>query len=257
MNGDLRDNFIKDWEEFFPGEPLPITFEFSSDLRGVQKAKKHDEHHCLICDLKKVRSGNDLAFDQDSVTCRGGKRYCGYDQESFENFNHFLSYGIEGVIEGERYKKSPEIVEKWIKGIPLQNNAGTYLILKRWDHLGEADNPVAVIFFVRPEALTGLFTLANFSRVDSFGVISPMGAGCSTIIYHPACEEQSGDPRAVLGMMDPSARPCMPFDMLTFAVPMKLFTTMVHNIRESFLITPAWDKVKKRIEQSNKEPSQG
>jgi hypothetical protein len=252
MDADLITTFMKDWEEFFPGEPLPVTFEFSTDLQEVQKAAIPKGWRCLICDLKKVRSGTDLAFDPGSVTCRGGRRYCGYDLQTPENFSYFLSHGREGELEGERYKRTPAIVDEWQKEIPLTDNAGKYLIFRRWDHLSEKDNPSAVIFFARPETLSGLFSLANFSRIDPFGVITPMGAGCSSIIYYPLLEEQSDDPRAVLGMMDPSARPCVPLDMLTFTVPMKLFGTMVRDMRESFLITQTWTKVRRKIEQSSK-----
>ena len=55
---------------------------------------------------------------------------------------------------------------------------------------------------------------------------------------------------AVLGMFDPSARPCVPVDMLSFAVPMKKFMQMIGYIEESFLITPTWQKVIKKIGQS-------
>ena len=79
-----------------------------------------------------------------------------------------------------------------------------------------------------------------------------MGAGCSSIVHYPWHEQQSEDPRAVLGMMDPSARPCVPLDMLTFAVPMKLFITIVKDMRESFLMTPGWDRVRRKIEQSRR-----
>jgi uncharacterized protein (DUF169 family) len=252
MDSDLKASFIRDWEEYFPGEPLPITFEFSTDPGNVQQAKIPDGWRCLICDLKKVRAGTDLAFDRDSITCRGGRRYCGYDQEPFENFRYFLSSGIEGELEGERYKRTPEIVDVWQKEISLMDNSGKYIIFRRWDHLSEADNPSVVIFFVRPESLSGLFSLANFSRTDAFGVITPMGAGCSSLIHYPMLEQQSEDPRAVLGMMDPSARPCVPLDTLTFAVPMRLFTTMIQEMGESFLITPTWKKVEQKIEMSNK-----
>ncbi len=80
-----------------------------------------------------------------------------------------------------------------------------------------------------------------------------MGAGCSSIVHYPWHEEQSDDPKAILGMMDPSARPCVPLDVMTFAVPMKKFVRMVTYMDESFLITPAWEKVKKKIVQSQKQ----
>jgi hypothetical protein len=48
-------------------------------------------------------------------------------------------------------------------------------------------------------------------------------------------------------MFDVSARPFVPKDVLTFAAPMSKFTRMVANMEESFLITPSWAKVQKRI----------
>lgn len=251
MDPDLKDTFIRLWEKFFPGESLPITFEIALDSRNVQAAKSTEKWRCFICDLAKVRNGNSLAFDATSITCRGGLRYCGYQHERPQNFEYFLSYGIEGKLEGERYKKTPEIVDAWQQEITQIPSTGKFFLFKRWDHLEADDNPEVVIFFARGEVLSGLFSLANFDRVDPYGVITPMGAGCSSVVYYPWLEEQSSDPRAVLGMMDPSARPCVPVDMLTFAVPMKKFTAMICNMEESFLITPTWDKVQKKIAQSS------
>ena len=36
-------------------------------------------------------------------------------------------------------------------------------------------------------------------------------------------------------------------ETLTFAVPMNKFDRMIDNMEESFLITPSWKKVRKRI----------
>jgi len=55
------------------------------------------------------------------------------------------------------------------------------------------------------------------------------------------------DPKGVLGTFDPSARPHVPAATLSFAVPMAKFVAMVGNMEESFLITPTWDKIRKRI----------
>jgi hypothetical protein len=50
-----------------------------------------------------------------------------------------------------------------------------------------------------------------------------------------------------LGMFDVSARPGVPDDRLTFAVPMKRFEQMVRNMDESFLITNSWKTVRDRL----------
>lgn len=48
-------------------------------------------------------------------------------------------------------------------------------------------------------------------------------------------------------MFAPSARPCVPLDVLTMAIPMKKFVKMVGYREESFLITGSWEKMKKKI----------
>ncbi|MDD1729514.1 MAG: DUF169 domain-containing protein [Methanospirillum sp.] len=252
MDLSLRDEFVRLWGRFFPGEPLPITFELSPDLRNTPQAKASEDWRCFVCDLAKIRNGKNLAFDATSITCKGGLRYCGYVEEKPPDFRYFLSHGIEGKVEGERYKKTPDLVDTWQDEIQIIPSTDKYLLFKRWDNLDETDDPAVVIFFARPEVISGLFSLANYNRADPYGVITPMGAGCSSIVHYPWHEQQSPDPRAVLGMMDPSARICVPLDVLTFAVPMKKFVSMIHDMEESFLITKAWDRVIKKIERDNR-----
>src|SRR5690606_17444925 len=112
------------------------------------------------------------------------------DTERFENFRYFLSSGKPGVIEGERYKQTPEIVDELDRASVRIPSAGKYVVFKRWDHLTDTDNPAAVVFFARPEVLSGLFTLANYDQADPDGVICPFGAGCSSIFYYPWLEQQ-------------------------------------------------------------------
>ena len=57
-----------------------------------------------------------------------------------------------------------------------------------------------------------------------------------------------GAARAVIGMFDPSARPCVSRETLTFAVPMKRFEKMIGYMEESFLITETWTTIKKRLD---------
>jgi hypothetical protein len=48
-------------------------------------------------------------------------------------------------------------------------------------------------------------------------------------------------------MFDVSARPSVPEQVLSFAVPFSKFKRMIDNMNESFLITESWAKVKRRI----------
>ena len=162
-------------------------------------------------------------------------------------FEYFLSYGIPGKLEGERYKKSPELVREVMKKQPAFIAPERFIVFKRWDLLEEGDRPEVVVFFARPDVLSGVFTLSNFDQAEPEGVIAPFGAGCSTIVQYPYMEKDKKKPRAVLGMLDVSARPCVPSDVITLAIPMSKFTGMIGNMEESFLITDSWRKVKRRI----------
>ena len=81
------------------------------------------------------------------------------------------------------------------------------------------------------------------------GVIAPFGAGCASIVDYPYKELKSSENRAVLGMFDVSARPCVPSATLSFAIPWPKFVRMVDNMKESFLITKSWDKIRARMQR--------
>jgi uncharacterized protein (DUF169 family) len=194
-----------------------------------------------------VREGRSFVYSADTPGCTGGKRYTGFSQTLRPNFEYFLSCGIPGELEGERYKKTPELVEEHLQRNPPFQAPAEYLVFKRWDRLMEEDQPVAVVFFATPDVLSGLFTLANYDYANTDGVIAPMGSGCASIINYPYLESASATPRCVLGMFDVSARPCVPEEVLTFTVPMRRFEQMVANMDESFLITKSWNEVRERL----------
>ena len=101
------------------------------------------------------------------------------------DFEYFLSCGIPGKVEGERYKKSPEMVKEIMKQMPEFKAPARYIVFKRWDRLEDSDNPEVVIFFGKADVLSGLFTLANFDEIEPNGVIAPFCSGCASIVYYP------------------------------------------------------------------------
>lgn len=250
METEIRDRFIGLWEKYCPGAELPITFEIISECDEPDRRSPPGGWRCVICDLARVRNGVSLVLDSNSVTCSGGRFYMGFEEERSPDFRYFLSYGKPGVVAGERYKRTPELVDEICFRQRFLSAGGMCYRFKRWDRLDEGDNPDVVIFFARPEVLSAVFTLANFDRSAPNGVICPFGSGCSSIIHYPRLEAQGGNPRAVLGMFDPSARPCVPLDVLTIALPMKRFGQLIDYMEESFLVTGTWEGVKNRIERS-------
>lgn len=247
MDAGFKQEFVERWKKYFRGAELPISFYYTDEPAGCERVKSPKGHVCVIGVLARVRMGRSLCFDADSIGCGGGKRYLGYTQEIMPDFEYFLSCGIPGKLEGERYKKSPGLVKEVMKRMPEFKAPRRFIVFKRWDSLGEADEPEVVIFFAQPDVLSGLFTLANFDELEPNGVFAPFSAGCGSIVQYPYLERDAARPRCVLGMFDVSARPWVPENTLSFAAPMTKFASMVSQMGESFLITPSWAKVRKRI----------
>jgi len=247
MNPEIRDHFIRQWKKYFNNASLPVTFYYTDNPVNASLVPSSGKWNCLICQLKKVVSGESLAFSKEALKCGGAQRYLGFTDKMRPNFEYFLSCGIENKMEGERYKQTPEIVKAMMKNQKKLNIGGKYIVFKRWDKLDESDNPDVVIFFATPDTISGLFTLATYDQVEPNSTIAPFGAGCGSIVHYPYLEKDSEQPRAVIGMFDVSARPCVPKDVLTFSIPMRKFTKMIGYMDESFLITESWKKVQERI----------
>ncbi len=247
MEAETRDRFVQLWKKYFGDAELPITFFYTDESGHAEAVEPGSVPACVVGALVKVREGGPLRFDADSIGCPGGKRYLGYAEGIMTGFEYFLSYGIPGRLEGERYCKSPELVREIMKDSPTFKAPGRFIVFKRWDKLEETDNPEVVIFFAEPDVLAGLFTLARFDEADRNAVSAPFGSGCSTIVQYPYLERESEHPRATIGMFDPSARPFVPRNAISFSVPMSKLATMIDNMEESFLITDTWGRIQKRM----------
>ena len=247
MNDKFRREFQRRWAKYFPDAELPVAYWYTDDVSEKDRADSRDEEHCVVACFARVRQGHTFVYGADSPGCRGWARYTGFSQTLRPKFEYFLSCGIPGEIEGERYKKSPDLVRTYLESHQPFKAPGRFLVIKRWDRLAAQDTPLAVIFFATADVLSGLFALANYDRSDPYGVITPMGSGCSTIVSYPYLEAQSAQPRCVLGMFDVSARPQVPEGLLTFTIPVARFEQMVANMDESFLITESWGQVRTRI----------
>jgi uncharacterized protein (DUF169 family) len=249
MNTVIKKKFIRLWRKYFGDAELPIIFYYTDGDGSAGWAEKLKGHSCIICELAQVRNGESVVYNSERVMCGGARRYLGYTKEMRPGFEYFLSCG-NNQTEGERYLQTPELVKEFMKNQQTLPVAGKNLVFKRWDKLNEYDEPDAVVFFARPDILSGLFTLANFDQAEPTGTFTPFCSGCGSIVHYPYLESKSERQRAVIGMFDISARPCVPEDVLTFAVPMKRFYKMIGYMEESFLITETWNTIRKRIVKS-------
>jgi len=246
MDIKLKERFIALWEKFFGNTELPVVFYYTDVENSAETAVASEKRHCFIGELAKVRKGRSLAFEVNAISCGGSKKYLGFTNKLRPGFEFFLSCG-NAETEGERYLRSPELVERFLENASWIPAKGKKIVFKRWDMILEEDEPEVVIFFAKPDVLSGLFTLAGYDSEELNGTIAPFGSGCASIVQYPLAESQKEKPKAILGMFDVSARPFVNENVLSFAVPMKRFEVMVSYMEESFLLTDSWTKVRRRM----------
>ncbi|HYA48149.1 MAG TPA: DUF169 domain-containing protein [Burkholderiales bacterium] len=247
MDMSLKRTFVDQWKKYFAAAELPIVFYYADGEARGSRVEAKPSNRCLVGNLDRVRRGEVLVFGADSIGCPGGRRYAGFSQALQPGFEHFLSCGIPGKMEGERYKKTPELVREVLTRSPVFKAPARFIVFKRWDLVEENESPDAVVFFATPDVLAGLFTLASFDSAGPSGVIAPFSAGCGSIVEYPYLEKTSKAPRCVIGLFDPSARPFVEPDRVSFAAPWERFVAMVGNMEESFLTTPTWARIRERI----------
>lgn len=161
---------------------------------------------------------------------------------------YFLSCGIPGEMEGERYIKTPELAREFIGMRKPRRAPASYCVFKPIEKFQGEEKPEVVAFFVPPDILSGLFTLTGYSLESLEAVNSPFGSGCSTILTYALKEAEKKEPHAILGMFDVSARPMVEKDILTLSMPFSVFLRLLENVSGSFVGTESWKKVRQRIQ---------
>jgi len=240
------------WKQFreklgLKESPLGIYYT-NEKPQGV--TPKTGIHVCMIGLLKRARKDRKTVyFDKNHFGCPGGGYYMGLLESPMPNIEYFLSCGIQGQMEGERYIKTPELAREFFGKIKPRPAPGTYCVFQPIEQFQDETNPEVIVFFTPPDILSGLFTLANYALESTDAVYTPFGSGCSAILTRPLKEAQKEQPRAILGMFDVSARPMVEKDILTFAMPYSLFLRLLEDVSGSFLETESWKKVLQRIEK--------
>jgi uncharacterized protein (DUF169 family) len=207
---------------------------------------------CMIGLLQNARKkGKTVYFDKTHFGCPGGGYYMGFLEKARPNIEYFLSCGIPGKLEGERYIKTPELARKYFGMMRPRPAPAIYCVFKPIEAFQRGSvKPDVVAFFVSPDILSGLFTLTNYALETTEAVYSPFGSGCSTILTYPLRETEKESPRAVVGMFDVSARPMVEKEAVSFAIPYSVFLKLLENVSGSFLQTESWKKVLQRIQRN-------
>jgi len=245
----VSEELWKQFRETLGFKESPLGAYYTSDKpKGIRP--KTGIHLCMIGLLKKARKkGKTAYFNKKHFGCPGGAYYMGFLESPRPNIEYFLSCGIPGEMEGERYIKTPELAREFFGRMKPRPTPASYCVFKPIENFEGDEKPEVVIFFAPPDILSGLFTLTNYALENTDAVYTPFGSGCSTILTRPLKEAEKENPRAILGMFDVSARPMVERDILTFAMPYFVFLKLLENVSGSFLETESWKKVQQRIQK--------
>ena len=219
------------------GEELIGVYYADEKLEGAYEWDCKGEHFCHIGGLAKVRKGTPLIVDGERPGCMGAAFFLGWDDSIRPGFECFLSHDEKG--HGERYKKTPEIAMAYIKSRHFIPANGRYCIFRQLKDMPESITPEVIICFTDADELGGFVGLANYGRKEQ-AVIAPFSSGCGSVVNEPRAQAKGEMSKAVMGMFDPSARPHVDKNLLTFSMPYKMFIEMVENIPGSFLEIDPW-----------------
>ena len=229
--------FIENYREAFgEGAQLPLLFGYS-DTPVAETAKIGG---CFFKGLQQAREGTPISLSAEIIGCGGGKLYTGFSDMP-ERVPNFVSLT-------EKYKKTPEMVLDYIKGLNLRRSEKPYLNFVRADQAESLEGFEGVMFYATPDMLAGLCGWAYFDCNAPDAVVAQFGSGCSTVVSMTVAENAHNGYRCFLGLFDPSVRPWVGKDELSFTVPMSRFTTMLETMRECFLFgSHAWERIKARL----------
>ncbi len=253
-------------------QPVALLWSNEKPQGAMQFAE--NKWGCVMWLAAAAAKGKSAVADAKTFGCFGGGVGLGFGNQyknfpgGEEGFCHFLSTGNasrEGgpelaekikpymtaeshdhFLHGERYIKSPDLVEKFVQTLPITDIPEKYVVFQPLDKIDPAqEKPQTVIFFVNPDQLSALTVLANYGRGDYENVIMPYAAACQTMGIYPYHEAKSARPRAVVGLTDLTARVYIRKqlnnpNLMTFAVPFAFFEEMEQNVSGSFLERHTW-----------------
>lgn len=231
------------------------TFSREREAAGeIDWQKAFGTFSCIIGNIRLARKKRTAAWiSHKECGCMGGGYYSGMYAPYLDMNVRYVSTGMPGTpIEGEHYLPSPESMVAFMEDCAPPLQEGKYCVIKPLEQFSPAEPPLVVVFFARPEVMTGLHNLACYTVGSHTGVVSPFGAGCTNIIAWPLVYERRGQACAVIGGFDPSARKYMKADELSFAVPLGLYGKMLDRMDSSALTRETWAGVRKKVLKSRR-----
>jgi hypothetical protein len=175
-------------------------------------------------------------FSDPDKGCYGGQSAFGLGKGYPPYMPNFLTDG-KGAPMGEGLKASPALAKEFLdRAKPPEIASGYVLIgplrLSMWERVR------SVTFFVDPDRLSALMTLAGYWTADPEAIYAPFSSGCG-LLWREL--EAGGGKRAVIGCTDIAMRKYLPPEILCLTVSPSQFERMVEFPGDSFLNKSWWN----------------
>lgn len=195
--------------------------------------------------------GSGLA-DEKAIDFQASFLSCGVDSApNREEYEEKLSQRPKNIkdmfMHGERIYSDFETAKQCIKNRPVYDE-GQYVIFKGLENLEDGEIPKSVIFTLNPIELSALIQINSSFRLDGNYILTPQASACQAIGCFTFKENESDNPKPVLGPIDFAGRGKMkhfiPNEYLTLSMPWKLFLKLEELSENSVLQTDLWKQFK-------------
>ena len=161
------------------------------------------------------------------------------DKESYQQrIDAMPKHSREMFIEGERIYSDFDTAKECIQNRPVYDD-DKYVIFKGIENLEDDEIPKSVIFTVNPMELTALIQINSSFRVEDNYILTPQASACQAIGCFVFRENESDNPKPVLGPIDFAGRRKMkhfiPDEYLNLSMPWKLFLKLEELSHKSVL----------------------
>ncbi|MBQ2654217.1 MAG: DUF169 domain-containing protein [Methanobrevibacter sp.] len=195
--------------------------------------------------------GSGLA-NEDAIDFQASFLSCGIesapDREEYLNrLSKMAKHTQEMFRHGERIFSDFETAKENIKNRPIYDSED-YVVFKGIEDLEDGEIPKSVIFTVNPIELTALLQINSSFRDNGACILTPQASACQAIGNFTFREDESDEPKPILGPIDFAGRSKMkhfiPNEYMMISMPWKLFLKLEEVSECSVLQTDLWKKFK-------------
>ena len=170
--------------------------------------------------------------------CPGAMTYLGYTKP-MKYIKYFVSTGSKKFRDGEAeyMKRSPELVDEYLKSLGEIKSFQNYLIIQKTDDLEGDIDARSFLCFGNGEQIRNMGSLIHFRTKNPFNAISmPFGPACSTYITYPAGIAENTPKKTVfVGPVDPTGNVWFPPEYMAIGIPLDIAVNMHEDIEDSFI----------------------